>query len=144
MEQRLTLITLGVADVKQATAFYEQKFGWKKAPSSNEDITFFMLNGIMLSLFKRESLAKDATVSSSGTGFKGFTLAWNARSEAEVDTIIQQLKSRGVTVVKEPEQVFWGGYSGYVADVDGNLWEIAFNPFLPMDDRGNIVPETPN
>ncbi|MBX2969400.1 MAG: VOC family protein [Cyclobacteriaceae bacterium] len=141
MEQRLTLITLGVADVHRATEFYEQKFGWKKAASSNDDITFFMLNGIMLSLFNRESLAEDAAVvSSAGTGFKGFTLAWNARSEAEVDAIVGDLKSKGVTVVKEPQQVFWGGYSGYVADVDGNLWEIAFNPFLPMDERGNVVP----
>ena len=141
MEQRLTLITLGVADVNRATEFYEQKFGWKKAASSNDDITFFMLNGMMLSLFNRDSLAEDAAVSSAGTGFKGFTLAWNARSEAEVDAIVSDLKSKGVTVVKEPQQVFWGGYSGYVADVDGNLWEIAFNPFLSMDEHGNVVPE---
>lgn len=141
MEQRLTLITLGVADVNQATEFYEQKFGWKKAASSNDDITFFMLNGMMLSLFNRDSLAEDAAVSPAGTGFKGFTLAWNARSEAEVDAIVSDLKSNGVTVVKEPQHVFWGGYSGYVADVDGNLWEIAFNPFLPMDEHGNVVPE---
>ncbi len=141
MEQRLTIITLGVADVKRATEFYEEKFGWKKAASSNDDITFFRLNGIMLSLFNRESLAEDAAVSPAGTGFKGFTLAWNARSEAEVDAIVSDLKSNGVTVVKEPQHVFWGGYSGYVADVDGNLWEIAFNPFLPMDEHGNVVPE---
>lgn len=141
MEQRLTLITLGVADVNRATEFYEQKFGWKKAASSNDDITFFMLNGMMLSLFNRDSLAEDAAVSPAGTGFKGFTLAWNARSEAEVDAIVSDLKGKGVTVVKEPQQVFWGGYSGYVADVDGNLWEISFNPFLPMDEHGNVVPE---
>lgn len=141
MEQRLTLITLGVADVSRATAFYEQKFGWKKMLSSNDDVTFFVLNGIMLSLFKRESLAEDATISPEGTGFRGFSLAWNARSEAEVDAVVQELKNKGVTVVKEPQKVFWGGYSGYVADVDGNLWEIAFNPFLPLDDRGNVVSE---
>jgi uncharacterized glyoxalase superfamily protein PhnB len=139
VEQRLTLITLGVADVKRATEFYEQKFGWNKAASSNDDITFFMLNGIMLSLFKRESLTEDATVRSEGTGFKGFTLAWNARSEAEVNTIVYDLKSKGVSVVKEPQKVFWGGYSGYVQDADGNLWEIAFNPFLPLDEHGNVV-----
>jgi uncharacterized glyoxalase superfamily protein PhnB len=141
VEQRLTLITLGVADVSRATAFYEQKFGWKKMLSSNDEITFFVLNGIMLSLFKRESLAEDATISPEGTGFRGFSLAWNARSEAEVDAVVQELKNKGVTVVKEPQKVFWGGYSGYVADVDGNLWEIAFNPFLPLDDRGNVVSE---
>lgn len=141
VEQRLTLITLGVADVSRATAFYEQKFGWKKMLSSNDDVTFFVLNGIMLSLFKRESLAEDATISPEGTGFRGFSLAWNARSEAEVDAVVQELKNKGVTVVKEPQKVFWGGYSGYVADVDGNLWEIAFNPFLPLDDRGNVVSE---
>lgn len=141
VEQRLTLITLGVADVSRATAFYEQKFGWKKMLSSNDDVTFFVLNGIMLSLFKRESLAEDATISLEGTGFRGFSLAWNARSEAEVDAVVQELKNKGVTVVKEPQKVFWGGYSGYVADVDGNLWEIAFNPFLPLDDRGNVVSE---
>lgn len=139
MEQRLTLITLGVADVKRATEFYEEKFGWKKAPSSNDNITFFRLNGIMLSLFKRESLAEDAAVRSTGTGFKGFTLAWNARSQAEVDALVGDLKSKGVTVVKEPQQVFWGGYSAYVADVDDNLWEIAFNPFLTLDERGNVL-----
>ena len=139
MEQRLTIITLGVADVKRATEFYEEKFGWKKAPSSNDNITFFRLNGIMLSLFKRESLAEDATVRSTVTGFKGFTLAWNARSQAEVDALVGDLKSKGVTVVKEPQQVFWGGYSAYVADVDDNLWEIAFNPFLTLDEHGNVL-----
>jgi len=137
MEQRLTIIGLGVSDLKEANAFYEEKFGWKKLASSNEDITFFQLNGILLSLYPREKLAEDATVSPKGEGFKGFSIAYNTRSKEEVDTLIHTLENKGVQIIKRPEEVFWGGYSSYIADTDGNLWEIAFNPFLPLDENGN-------
>ncbi len=139
MEQRLTIVGLGVNDLEVSSAFYEEKFGWKKMGSSNEDITFFQLNGILLSLYPKEKLAKDATVSPKGEGFKGFSLAYNTRSEAEVDELITTLKGKGVKIVKQPEKVFWGGYSGYIADPDDNLWEIAFNPFLPLDENGNAI-----
>ena len=139
MEQRLTIITLGVADLKESTQFYESKFGWKKSEASNEHISFFTLNGILLSLYGRNELAEDATVDATGNGFKGFTIAHNARSEKEVDQTIKALRDKGVKIIKEPQKASWGGYSSYVSDLDGNLWEIAFNPYLKLDDKGNIA-----
>jgi len=133
MEQRMTFITLGVTDLNQSIDFYENKFGWKRSELSNESIIFYELKGIHLALYNREELAKDATVDPSGNGFRSFTLAYNTHSEKEVDDLIESLRKKGVQVIKEPQKVFWGGYSSYVADPDGNLWEIAFNPFLKMD-----------
>jgi catechol 2,3-dioxygenase-like lactoylglutathione lyase family enzyme len=130
MEQRLTLITLGVTDLKKARHFYEEKFGWKPLPASTDDIVFFQLNNLQLALFPDTALAKDAHVDPHGSGFKKFSLAYNTRSEKEVDDLIMELESRGVTVIKRPQKVFWGGYSAYVADLDNNLWEIAYNPYL--------------
>lgn len=138
MEQRLTIITLGVSDLKKSTEFYESKFGWKKTESSNEYISFFTLNGIQLALYGKDELAEDATVNSSGNGFKSFTLAHNLRSEKEVDQTIEELRKKGVKIIKEPQKVNWGGYSSYVSDLDENLWEIAFNPFLEFNENGNI------
>ncbi len=139
MEQRLTIITLGVSNLKVATTFYEQQFGWKKMKSSNENITFFQLNGMLLSLYPQEKLAEDAQMPAESNGFKGFTLAFNTRTKEEVDSLIQSLENKGVTIVKQPEEVFWGGYSSYIADPDGHLWEIAFNPYLALDDAGNAM-----
>ena len=133
MEQRITFITLGVNNLQTSIDFYENKFGWKRSTMSTGDIVFFELNGFSLSLYPREELAKDATIDTSGNGFKGFTLAHNVGSEKEVDELIDDLRKKGVKIVKEPQKVFWGGYSSYVADPDGNLWEIAFNPFLKME-----------
>lgn len=130
MDQRITFFTLGVTDLKVATSFYENNFGWKRSVMSTENIVFFDLNGIHLSLYNRAALAEDATVEEAGSGFKGFTLAHNVGSEKEVDELIEDLRNKGVTIVKEPQKVFWGGYSSYISDPDGNLWEIAFNPFL--------------
>ena len=141
MEQRLTIVGLGVNDLQKASDFYENKFGWKKTKSSNENIVFFQMNGILLSLYPREKLAEDAMVSSEGSGFKGFTLAYNTRTKEEVDVLVGTLESKGVKIVKQPEDVFWGGYSSYVADIDDNLWEIAYNPFLPLDEKGNALDE---
>ena len=140
MQQRLTIVGLGVENLESSTSFYEIHFGWNKTESSNENITFFQLNGILLSLYPREKLAEDATVDPQGSGFKGVTLAYNTRSEAEVDEIIDHLSEAGVTIIKKPQKVFWGGYSSYISDPDGHLWEIAYNPFLPMDDEGNVSP----
>jgi len=130
MEQRITFITLGVQDLKTSADFYENKFGWKRSEMSSDAILFFELNGIHLSLYPKNELAKDATVDPEGSGFKGFTLAYNTRSEKEVDSLIDGLREKGVRIVKEPQKVFWGGYSSYIADPDGYLWEIAFNPYL--------------
>ena len=139
MEQRATIIGLGVSNLEASTNFYKEKFGWKLMTLSNDNISFFQLNGILLSLYPREKLAEDAKVSSEGSGFKGFTLAYNTRSKEEVDSLFEDLKRKGVRIVKQPEEVIWGGYSGYIADPDDNLWEIAFNPFLSLDEKGNTI-----
>ena len=139
MQPRVTIIGLGVEDLKASTAFYQEKFGWKLTNASNENISFFQLNGVLLSLYPKDKLADDAMVDPTGAGFKGVTLAYNTRTKEEVDEIFADLSSKGVKIVKQPEQVFWGGYSGYIADLDDNLWEIAHNPFLELDADGNTV-----
>lgn len=138
MNQNLHIVTLGVRDLKRSHEFYSKTLGWKAASASNDGIKFFQAGGIVLALFPREELAQDATISQEGSGFAGFTLAYNAGSEAEVDKIIADLKAKGVKILKEPQKVFWGGYSSYFADPDGNCWEVAFNPFFPFDDNGNL------
>jgi catechol 2,3-dioxygenase-like lactoylglutathione lyase family enzyme len=139
MDQRLTIITLGVRDVRKATSFYENVFGWKKTASSNKDISFFHLNGMELALFDKTALAEDARVSPVGKGFKNFTLAYNAKSATEVDSLFATLTAKGAKPLKKPEKTSWGGYSCYIADPDDNLWEIAHNPFLPLDEKGNTT-----
>ncbi len=138
MDQHLHIVTLGVSDLQRSREFYSQTLGWKPSGASSDGITFFQAGGIVLALFPHEELAKDALVSSEGNGFAGFTLAYNARSEAEVDEIIRDLKAKGVKILKEPQKVFWGGYSSYFADPDGNCWEVAYNPFFPFDENGNL------
>lgn len=134
MEQRLTLITLGVSDLKRSRAFYVEKFGWTPVENSSEEIVFFALKGgIQLALFPDQELARDAQVDGNGSGFRKFSLAYNVRSEKEVDEVMAALEQKGVTILKRPEKVFWGGYSGYIADPDNNLWEVAYNPYLLPD-----------
>lgn len=138
MDQHLHIVTLGVTDLATSNKFYRETLGWKPASASNDGITFFQAGGIVLALFPRAELAKDALVEPEGNGFSGFTLAYNAQSESEVDKIITDLKSKGVKILKEPQKVFWGGYSSYFADPDGNCWEVAYNPFFPFDENGNL------
>jgi catechol 2,3-dioxygenase-like lactoylglutathione lyase family enzyme len=138
MNQHLHIVTLGVKDLETSRKFYAETLGWKPAGTSNDDIKFFQAGGVILALFPREELAKDAAVPSEGSGFAGFTLAYNAGSEAEVDETIADLKAKGVKILKEPQKVFWGGYSSYFADPDGNCWEVAYNPFFPFDENGNL------
>jgi len=137
MNQHLHIVTLGVSDLKRSHEFYSQTLGWKQS-RPQEGISFFQAGGVVLALFPREELAKDALVSSEGNGFAGFSLAYNAQSEAEVDEIIRDLKAKGVKILKEPQKVFWGGYSSYFADPDGYCWEVAYNPFFPFDENGNL------
>lgn len=137
MNQHLHIVTLGVADLKRSEEFYSKTLGWKIA-KPQEDIVFFRAGGVVLALFPREELAKDALVSPEGSGFAGISLAYNAQSEAEVDEIIHDLKAKGVKILKEPQKVFWGGYSSYFADPDGFCWEVAFNPFFEFDENGNL------
>lgn len=127
MKPRISMITLGVSDLEASIKFYHKGLGFPKMESS-PDIAFFTLQGSWLGLYDRKSLAEDATVSPEGNGFAGFTLAHNVASESEVDQIIEQAVSAGAVLVKSPQKVFWGGYSGYFKDPDGYLWEVAYNP----------------
>lgn len=138
LERRISLITLGVSDVARSTEFYA-RLGWTKSSASNDDVTFIQLKGIVLGLFSRASLAADADVENTPSGFAGMTLAYNVSSEIGVDAVVKFAVSCGARLVKAPEKVFWGGYSGYVADPDGHLWEIAYNPFFPQDEHGHVI-----
>ena len=137
MDNRVTIVTLGVADLGRARAFYEA-LGWKASAASQEAITFFQGNGTVLALFSRAALAHDAGVADAPTGFCAMTLACNMRSEAEVDAFYAKAVAAGAKALKPPQKVFWGGYSSYVADPDGHLWEIAFNPFFALDAEGRV------
>lgn len=137
MESRLSFITLGVADLGVSRAFYGKVLGLK--PMHDEEaIVMYLLNGVVLSLFQQHELMKDAHVKDDGRG-RRFSLAQCLRSGQEVDAFFTHLKKHKVTITKMPEKVFWGGYSGYFADPDGHLWEVAFNPFLQMDADGNVL-----
>ena len=127
MKPRISMITLGVSDLEKSIKFYKEGLGFPRKESPPE-IAFFKLNGSWLSLYNRESLAEDATVLPAGSGFNGFTLSHNVASESEVDQIIEQAVSVGAILVKPPQKVFWGGYSGYFNDPDGYLLEVAHNP----------------
>ena len=138
LDPRISLVTLGVEDVALSTAFYE-RLGWAKSSASQEAVTFIQLKGTVLGLFSRAALAEDAHVENTPKGFSGVTLAHNVASERGVDAVYKFAISCGATPVKAPEKVFWGGYSGYFADPDGHLWEVAYNPFFPLDAQGHIV-----
>ncbi|RTQ99629.1 VOC family protein [Halomonas nitroreducens] len=129
MQPRISMITLGVADLARAVRFYEQGLGWPRLESPPA-VAFFPLHGTWLSLYGREALAEDAGVPAEGSGFAGVALAHNVASEAEVDVVLAQAVQAGARLVKPGQRVFWGGYSGYFADPDGHLWEVAHNPFL--------------
>ena len=138
MDQHLHIVTLGVKDLEISRKFYSEILGWKQSTASNQAISFIQAGGVVLALFPRDELAKDALVAAEGNGFSGFTLAHNVASEKEVDDVIADLKSKGVMITKEPQKMFWGGYSSYFADPDGFLWEVAYNPDFPFDENGNV------
>lgn len=138
MDQHLHLITLGVQDFARSYKFYAGTIGWRASTQSGDDVAFFQAGGVVLAIYPRDKLAEDALVSAEGHGFSGVTLAYNARSESEVDEIIKDLKSKGVKIIKEPQKAFWGGYSSYFADPDDYHWEVAYNPFFPFDENGNL------
>ena len=139
MRQKLNIITLGVKDFQQSLNFYRNGLGWEASSASTENIAFFQLGGIVLALYPREKLAEDVTISPEGTGFSGITLAYNAKNQAEVDEVLKTVEELGAKIIKKAQKVFWGGYSGYFADLDGHLWEVAWNPFFEFDDSDNLV-----
>ena len=130
MKPKLSLVTLGVSDLDRSRRFYEA-LGWEPQDWTPESkVVFFELNGVMLSLFGRDDLAEDVGVEATrSTGFSSITLAHNEPSIVDVDRAFNEFISAGATAVKTPQATAWGGYSGYVADPDGHLWEVAFNPF---------------
>jgi catechol 2,3-dioxygenase-like lactoylglutathione lyase family enzyme len=136
MQARISMITLGVKDVQASAEFYEKGLGFPRI-ESEPSVAFFNLSGSWLGLYGREALAEDATIPAEGDGFNSFALAHNVRSEDEVNEVFETAIGAGATTVKQPQKVFWGGYSGYFSDPDGHLWEVAHNPLLwigPEDD----------
>jgi catechol 2,3-dioxygenase-like lactoylglutathione lyase family enzyme len=134
---RITLVTLGVADVARSTAFYEA-LGWRRSGASNDDVSFFHTAGPVLAVWGRTSLADDAAVPVAGDGFRGVAVAINMESPEVVDAALAAWVAAGGTVSKAPEHTDWGGYSGYVADPDGHLWEFAHNPGFPLRPDGTV------
>ncbi|HVR31115.1 MAG TPA: VOC family protein [Acidimicrobiia bacterium] len=135
MEQRISLVTLGVADLERSRQFYEA-MGWQ--PTGEEtDVVFFQASGMVLGLWSRESLAEDSGVTDTG-GWGGVTLAHNVRSPDEVDRVIAEAEAAGAEIVREGAETFWGGYSGAFVDPDGHPWEIAHNPGWTLDPDGAV------
>ena len=135
MEQRLSLVTLGVADLPRSLRFYE-RLGWKRG-NRDDSVVFFQLPGMVLALWSRAALAEDAQVADMG-GFGGITLAYNARSKADVDAVLAEAKAAGARILKPAQDAFWGGYSGYFAGPDGHPWEVAWNPGWKLDEAGRV------
>ena len=137
MRQKLNLITLGVDDFDKSVDFYE-KLGWVKSGKSLDDLALFPLGGIIMALHPRNELEKDTTLQYKPTPFSGLTISYNAKSEKEVDDVMQQVAELGATIVKRAQKVYWGGYSGYFKDLNGHLFEVAFNPFWELDENDDI------
>jgi catechol 2,3-dioxygenase-like lactoylglutathione lyase family enzyme len=136
MKQRVNLITLGVSDLGRARAFYEA-LGWRTGAEPGDDVVFFQAGGMVLALWDRARLAEDSGVEDS-PGWGGVTLALNFGSPAEVDATIEEARSAGATIGREPAATFWGGYSGVFADPDGHPWEVAHNPHWQVTEDGGI------
>lgn len=137
MEQRISIVTLGVNDLQQSIAFFG-RLGWRRS-GKEQGIAFFQCGGVAVALYPRGKLAEDVGVSSEGGGFAGVTIAYNARSKADVDAVLAQAAAAGAMIVKPAQEAFWGGYSGYFRDIDGHFWEVAWNPFVTLDEAGALT-----
>ncbi len=131
MEQRISFFTIGVKDLEKMRDFYKNTFEWSPI-KDDQGIVFFQLNGFVFSLFPQNELAEDIGIKNDGSGYKRFSLAMNFPSEKEVDEKFAELVNKGAKAIKNPEKVFWGGYRGYIADIEDNYWELAYNPFMPL------------
>lgn len=136
MEQRLSLVTLGVRDLVRAWRFYEA-LGWTTNAAMDDDIVFFQAGGMVVALWDRDNLAEDTAVTDGG-GWGGITLAHNVRSQKEVDAVLLEAEAAGATITRPAAETFWGGYSGVFADPDGHTWEVAHNPHWTVADDGSI------
>jgi catechol 2,3-dioxygenase-like lactoylglutathione lyase family enzyme len=140
MEQRLSLVTLGVADLARSRRFYEEGLGWRASSASTDDVAFFQLGGIALALWGRAELAADAGLPPPGPGggFGGVALAHNVHRREEVDAVLARARAAGGRDLRPGTGTAWGGYTGYFADPDGHLWEVAWNPFFALDADGTL------
>jgi len=147
MEQRLSLVTLGVRDLAQARKFYEQGLGWTRSGGVEGEVAFYQLGGMILGLWGRDELAGDARLKlapvTPGESFGGLALAYNTRNEAAVDAVLREAAAAGGTILKPGEKTVWGGYAGYFADPDGHPWEVAHNPFWTLREDGSVSMEPP-
>ena len=138
MEQRLSIITIGVNSLPAIRDFYEGKFGWKPA-AVNKDIVFYKVTGSLVSFFPAKTLMEDAKVAFTPTITRHYALAYIVNTPEEVDALFDELEKKGVAIVKRPVKTFFGAYTGYVKDVEGNLWDIGTNPLIPLDKNGDVV-----
>jgi catechol 2,3-dioxygenase-like lactoylglutathione lyase family enzyme len=136
MEQRLSLVTLGILDLERARNFYEA-LGWKTGASPDDDVAFFQAGGMIVALWGRAKLAEDSAVTE-GSGWGGITLAYNTRSQKEVDEVIEEARAAGATIGREPAETFWGGYSAVFIDPEGYPWEVAHNPNWTIEEDGSV------
>ena len=137
MDQRLSVVTLGVRDIARARRFYEQGLGWHR-DAGEDDVAFYQAGGMVIALFAWPSLAEDAGVSEEGSGFRGLSLAYNCRSKDEVNAVLDEARRAGANVLVEGRDTFWGGYGGYFTDPDGHIWEAAWNPYWTMTADGAV------
>jgi catechol 2,3-dioxygenase-like lactoylglutathione lyase family enzyme len=136
VQQRVSVLTLGVGDLARARTFYEA-LGWETEAGPGDDVVFFQAGGLVVSLWSRQSLAEDSTVQDTG-GWGGITLAHNVGSPEEVDAVLAQAESAGATIGRPGAATFWGGYSGVFVDPDGHPWEVAHNPHWTLRDDGSV------
>ena len=143
MQPRLCIVTLGVTDMARSKAFYLEGLGWPGAEQPSDDICFIQMPGMILGLYGWDALAEDMElpVGDPPPAFRGMSMAYNTASEAETDEVMATAISAGATLIKSPEKVFWGGYSGYFADPDGHAWEVAYNPYTVPGPDGSFVME---
>jgi uncharacterized protein len=137
MDQRVSLITLGVADLARSRAFYEA-LGWKTNAEPEDGVVFFQTGGFIVALWSRQSLAEDSGVEDGG-GWGGVTLAYNVSAPDEADAVIEEARRAGARIAREPGETFWGGYSGVFVDPDGHPWEVAHNPHWTVTDDGRTL-----
>jgi uncharacterized protein len=137
VDQRVSLITLGVRDLGRARAFYE-RMGWSTGAAPADDVVFFQAGGMVVALWDRAKLAEDSGVTDGGS-WGGATLAYNTRSPAEVDAVIEEARAAGGEIVREPGETFWGGYSAVFVDPEGHPWEVAHNPHWTIRDDGSVT-----
>ncbi|HVI48675.1 MAG TPA: VOC family protein [Chitinophaga sp.] len=138
MKQKVSIVTIGANNLKGLRNFYANTFGWKPV-AENKDIIFFKCNGMLFGIFGRHELARVSGVDSTGSGFRSFTLAYLTQTRAEVDELFAMLKEKGVDITQPPVQWPFGAYAGNFRDIEGNVWEIGYNPLIPLDEEGNVI-----